>query len=446
MGKGYGGKGDEKMSIILSILAFNIIIIVHELGHFIVAKLCKMKVLEFSLFFGPKIFSKKIGDTVYSLRAIPVIAYVKLEGEDTPSDAKDSYSNKPLWARMAVIAAGPFANILIATVLLVVIYSVTGYGTNQLDQILKDSPAYTAGLQEGDVIKSYDGRAVYHPMDTSLFLTASKGKETSIEVLRNGKVEKKTMKPFVMPKNRSLLGFTAKDTFGSESNVVKELSKGQPAEMGGLMVDDRIIAINGNKTETMQDIVTRLAENGAKEAKITVLRGNGKKELYIKPVQDTNREFYELGLAFKGGVKGSLTQVIQKSVYNTFAYTRNIVYSIGFLFQGKFSLSDMSGPVGIVAAINGAVQSEVSLADQVLMLLNLMVIISIALGISNLLPIPPADGSKLVLHVVEGIRRKPLPADKEAFIMMAGFVFMMLLFVFILFSDVYKLFTGAFNG
>jgi regulator of sigma E protease len=434
------------MSIILSILAFNIIIIVHELGHFIAAKLCKMKVLEFSLFFGPKIFSKKIGNTVYSLRSIPVIAYVKLEGEDEPSNAEDSYSNKPLWARMAVIAAGPFANILIAAVLLFVLYSVSGYETNELAYIYKDSPADVIGLEVGDVIKSFDGKSVYNPMDAMLFLTASKGKETKIEVTRNGEIKEFNIKPFITPKNRCLIGYVPKDMFGIDSNVVKEVSPGQPAEKEGIKAGDRITAINGKEIKTMEDIVKGLTENGPeKPAKIMVLRNGEYLDFNITPVQDNNREDYEMGLRFEGAEKGNVMQVIQHSLFNTFAYTRNIVYSIGFLFQGKFSFSDMSGPVGIVAAINSAVQYEVSFLDQLLTLLKLMVFISIALGISNLLPIPPADGSKLVLHVVEGVRRKPLPADKEAFIMMAGFVFMMLLFVLIFFSDIYKLGTGAFG-
>jgi len=346
---------------------------------------------------------------------------------------------------MTVIAAGPFANILIATILLVVFYSITGYETNQLAYVAKDSPAYEAGLQKGDVVKSYDGRAVYNPMDAALFLTAAKGKVANIEVSRNGEIKNVAVKPFIIPKNRSLLGFEAKDTFGSESNVVKKLSPGQPAEKGGLKEEDRIIAINGKEVKTMQDIMLTITENGEKEARITVLRNNKEIDLKITPIKDNNREDYELGLRFTGAEKGSFSQVIQHSLYNTFAYTRNITYSIVFLFQGKFSFSDMSGPVGIVAAINGAVQSEVNYADQILTLLKLMVFISIALGVSNLLPIPPADGSKLVLHVVEAVRRKPLPADKEAFIMMAGFVFMMLLFVVILFSDIYKVGTGAFN-
>jgi regulator of sigma E protease len=140
MGKGDSGKGDDLMSLLFAILAFNLIIIVHELGHFIVAKLCDIKVHEFSLFFGPKIFSLKIGETMYSLRLIPVLAYVKLEGEDEPSASERSYSQKPLPARMAVIAAGPVANILLATVLLVVFYSISGYDTTKINNVFEGSP------------------------------------------------------------------------------------------------------------------------------------------------------------------------------------------------------------------------------------------------------------------------------------------------------------------
>ncbi len=433
------------MTIILSILAFNLIIIVHELGHFIAAKLCKIKVYEFSLFFGPKIFSFQIGETTYSLRLIPVLAYVKLEGEDEPSESDRSYSQKPLLSRMAVIAAGPFANLLIAAVILVVFYSIAGYDTTKLNDVVEDSPAYNVGIRPGDTLISYEGRRVYQPTDYLLFMTASKGKEADVVVSRDGKRESFTLKPFTIPKNRYLLGFRSKGMYGGESNVVGQIDKGTPAEKAGLKEEDRIIKLNGEPVKSMEDIIGYLTKNGDKELYITVLRDSEEKTFKIKPVQGVNSEAYDIGVYFQGNTKGNIFQILGHSVADTYAYARNIVYSIVFLFQGKFSFGDMSGPVGIVAAINGAVEMEPTVTDQVLALLKMMMFISIALGISNLLPIPPADGSKLVLLTVEGIRRKPLPTEKEAFIMMAGFVFMMLLFVVIFFNDIYKITSGTFG-
>ncbi len=433
------------MSLLFAILAFNLIIIVHELGHFIVAKLCDIKVHEFSLFFGPKIFSLKIGETMYSLRLIPVLAYVKLEGEDEPSASERSYSQKPLPARMAVIAAGPVANILLATVLLVVFYSISGYDTTKINNVFEGSPAYEAGIQPGDTIVSYDNKRVYQPIDAMLFLFANKGRETDVVVSRDGKEIPLKIKPFVLPENRYLMGFSPKEFYGKDSNLVESVSTAEPAASSGLKKGDRIVAIDGDEVTSMRDITNKLAESGGKKLKVTVLRGTSYEEIDITPVKSTYSETYDIGVLFVGNVKGSVFDVIKQSFVSTYAYTREMVYSVVWLFQGKFPLRDMSGPVGIVAAINGAVENESTIMDKFLSLLRMMVFISVGLGISNLLPIPPADGSKLVLLTVEGIRRKPLPAEKEGLIMMAGFIFMMLLFVLILFNDIYNINLGRFS-
>lgn len=433
------------MTLLFAILAFNLIIIVHELGHFIVAKLCDIKVHEFSLFFGPKIFSIKIGETMYSLRLIPVLAYVKLEGEDEPSDNERSYSQKPLLARMAVIAAGPIANILLATVLLVVFYSISGYETTKINNVAEGSPAYDAGIRPGDTVVSYDNKRVYQPIDAMLFLYADKGSETDIVVSRDGYEVPLRIKPFVLPEKRYLLGFVPKEFYGKDSNVVEKVSTGEPAAGSGLKEGDRIKAIDGDPVTSMQDITRKLTESGGKKLRVTVLRDAVSKDIYITPTRSTNSENYDIGVSFEGNVKGNVFDVIKQSLVATYAYTREMIYSVVWLFQGKFPLRDMSGPVGIVAAINGAVQQEPTILDKFLSLLRMMVFISVGLGISNLLPIPPADGSKLILLTVEGVRRKPLPAEKEGLIMMAGFIFMMLLFVLILFNDIYNINLGRFS-
>ncbi len=130
------------MWIVLSIVVFNIIIIVHESGHFFMAKLFGIKVLEFSLFFGPKIFSFKKGDTTYSLRMIPVLAYVKLEGEEEEIDSTNSFSSKPLWQRALVIFAGPASNILIALIIYIILFTASGYTTSEITLVDKNSSVY----------------------------------------------------------------------------------------------------------------------------------------------------------------------------------------------------------------------------------------------------------------------------------------------------------------
>lgn len=446
------------MTLLLSIIAFNIIIIVHELGHFLVAKMCKIQVLEFSLFFGPKIFSVKIGETMYSLRLIPALAYVKLEGEEEESDNERSFGKKSVLTRIAVIAAGPIANIMLATVLLMVIISATGYETTKVGRVLEGSPAYEAGLREGDIIKAYDGKSVYAPAEEMLFLMASKGNQAKIKFERNGVEDEIEVKPLVIPANRLLLGFRAKETYGSDSNVVESVMNKQKDEKNNLKPGDRIVRIDNQEIRSMPDILNYLkkvseeeqrmkqdgktAENSNIVLDVNVLRAGKTTSLQIKPSYEEGRESYDIGMAFAPSIKGSIGDTIREAFISTYSYTRVSIYSIIYLFQGKFSFAEVTGPVGMVATMNEVVQMVPTLKDKILSTFNLMVFISIALGIANLLPIPPADGSRLILLGLEAVRRKPLPVEKERMIMAAGFVFMMILFVVVLFSDIFKIFNG----
>ncbi|MDP4179805.1 MAG: RIP metalloprotease RseP [Bacillota bacterium] len=430
------------MTLLLSILAFNIIIIVHEFGHFIVAKLCKIQVLEFSLFFGPKIFSVQIGETLYSLRTIPALAYVRLEGEEEESDSERSFGKKSVLTRMAVIAAGPLANILLATVLLMIIISFTGYETTKTGIVLEGSPAYEAGIRKGEIVKEYDNKAVYSSYDQMLFLVGSKGKEAQVKIERGGKEQVLNIKPLVIPGDRLLLGFKAKETYGKDSNVVDSLMRSQPDKKNDLKPGDRIIRIDNQPISSMTDILNYLnSVNPESTLAVYVKRGVDNVQLNIKPFKDKGNASYDIGMAFSSNVKGSFGDVVREALKSTYSYTRISVYSMIYLFQGKFSFREVTGPVGMVAAMNEVVQHVPSFADKILSLFNLMVFITIGLGIANLLPIPPADGSKLVLLTLEAVRRKPLPAEKERMVMAAGFVFMMILFVVVLCSDIFNIFT-----
>ena len=179
------------MRLLMVILAFNFIIIIHELGHFIVAKLSDIKVEEFSLFVGPKIFSFKKGETTYSLRTFPILAYVKMEGEDEESDSERAFNKKSVPVRAAVIAAGPLANIISAFIIITISYSISGYGTTVVSGVAEDSPAYEAGIMEGDKIVRYDNKRVFQYIEFLNFLYVSKGEPTEIEIEREVLVDGK---------------------------------------------------------------------------------------------------------------------------------------------------------------------------------------------------------------------------------------------------------------
>ena len=174
------------MTIIYAIIIFCILIFVHELGHFIVAKACGVKVNEFSIGMGPAFFKRQKGETLYALRIFPIGGFCAMEGEDEDSDDERAFNNKPEWQRACVLAAGAFMNLLTAVVLLIIIAFWSGQPTTTVDKVLEDSPAYTAGIEQGDKIVSINGKDVNEWNDVIEIIGPSKDDKAEISVLRDG--------------------------------------------------------------------------------------------------------------------------------------------------------------------------------------------------------------------------------------------------------------------
>lgn len=429
------------MNIFMIILAFNFILIIHELGHFTVAKLSKIKVDEFSLFVGPKLFSFTKGETTYSLRLFPILAYVKMEGEDEESASENAFYKKPVWVRAAVIAAGPLANIISALIIITIYYSISGFQTMNISEISPNSAAYKAGLKVGDEIVEYDNKRVYQPMDLIQFLYIEKGAPTEIKVKRGDETLEMDVSPEVIPaQKRYLLGFAASN---EQSNVVGTVSKEGPGDIAGLKTGDKILELNDTNVNNIDEIRSFLQENKSNPVKVTVQRDGNTTVLNVTPKETTDSEQYLLGFGFeysKGGVLKSLKQGV------LFAYcnTRNVAYTLSWLFTGKASISQMMGPVGIVSTMNDAVRSTTTMVDAILTILYLTAFISVAVGATNLIPFPALDGSKLVLLLLEAVRRKPLPIEKEAIIATVGFFILIGFSIYVSFNDIVRAFGISF--
>jgi len=427
----------------LAILALSFLIIVHEFGHFAVAKLSGIKVHEFSLFMGPQIFGIKRGETLYSVRLIPLGGFVRMEGEEEASEDAGAYNKKPLHIRAAVAVAGPLMNLLVAVIILCILFSAVGFRTTVVSEVAAGSSAYEAGIQKGDRIISYDGKAVLHPMDIDLFMFVSKGAPAQLEVIRgNERLTRSIVPRKIAAQKRYILGFVPMENEGKDSNVVKAIVEGSNAEEAGLKAGDRIIRLNGKTVESRQDIGDFMAENSGEPVDVAVLRDGSEVALKIVPTFEQTPEMIDIGMYYENRF-GGLFETIGSALAYTFSTIRSVCYSIIWLITGAVSLNQMMGPVGIVTTIGDVVKQSPTLSMVVLSLLNITAFISINLGIMNLIPFPALDGSKLLLIAIEGIRRKAIPPEKEAFISMVGFVLLIMLMIFTTYNDILRRITGG---
>ncbi len=428
------------MGILLAILALSFLIIIHELGHFLVAKAFNVKVNEFSLFMGPKIFSFVRGETTYSLRLIPLGGYVKMEGEEEASDDDRAFNKKPIGVRAAIIAAGPIMNIIIAVVFAFIIMAYSGFYTNQVKTVLPGSAGEKAGIQVGDVLEKYNGKNIYQVNDLEIFAYPLTNESIDLQVRRDGESKTISFKPDRMSGYK--LGFSPKAENGSESNVVTNVSSKSPAMKAGVKDGDRIVKLNGTPVNSRQDIANALDKIKLNNVTITVNRNGKDIELTpVVPMQGKNPEYYAIGVDFNHTKSGIFATLGQSVKYNI-SIARSIYYSIGWLFTGTVPASDLMGPVGITTTIKDVVQQGPSVMDKLLNLLSFTAMISLNLGLVNLIPFPALDGSKLVLLLIEGIRKKPLSPEREALISMIGFVFLIMLMIYATFNDILRIGRG----
>ena len=337
---------------IAAIIIFAVLIFVHELGHFIAAKALGVKVLEFALGMGPKIFSKKWGETVYSLRLFPIGGFCSMEGEDEEVNSERSFSSKKPLPRLIVLVSGAAMNILLGFILLV-------------------------------------------------SLTA-------------------TSKTYVEP-------------------VVSQVANESAAQEAGLKPDDEIIRVNGRTVHIMEDFSWELSNNKNADGTLNLtVRNNGeKREISVTPKEIDGKMSYGILL---DSSDNSFFNTLKISFYRTGFYSRVIVDSLIDLVTGKASFSQVSGPVGIVHEIGTAVETarETGL-EGIKTLVSLTILLTINLGVFNLLPLPALDGGRILFVIIEMIRKKPIPIEKEAIVHFIGIVLLLGLSVIIAFKDIFTI-------
>lgn len=347
------------ITLVYFILILGIIILVHEFGHFIWAKKFGVFVHEFAIGMGPKIFSRTKGETVYSIRAIPVGGFCALAGEDGEETdekgkkipKKRKFFAKPIWQRFLILFFGAGNNFILAFILLFLI-AIIG-GAPVMDPII-------AGVTEG-----------------------------------------------------------------------------YPMEQAGIEAGDKILAVNGHKTKTIDDVQLYITLNGeGKKIDLKIEDSEGKvKDYTIKPkkVKEDGQTNYYYGVEFEAEVERGFFVSIKYSFVKMGAILRQMVVVLGSLFTGGLSINNLSGPVGIYSVVGEAKTYGI------LTMMQLTALLSVNVGFLNLIPFPAFDGGRIFLLLIEKIRRKPLKAETENLINTVGFILIMILALYVTGHDIFRL-------
>jgi regulator of sigma E protease len=446
------------MQIIVSLLLLSFLILIHELGHLWGAKLFKVKVWEFSIFMGPKITSFKTAKTEYSLRAIPIGGYVAMEGENEDSDDKDALMNKPKWQQAIIMFSGALMNLIFGLIAFFILTQVSGYMTPKLADTASNvpdinifiqdensryditSPALRAGLLDGDRIIRFNGRKVLYPIDILIYSMESKDTPVEIEYERDGEIYTTELNPAVIPQTEIYrMGVFFMSSGSGFDSSIQDITPGSPAQQAGIQPMDKIISIDDRLIMTRDDISTALAQSGGREVKIKVLRSGKETDLYLTPervVQD--RAVYH-GLYFEAGTNDFFDKTAASFRYFG-SIIKSVYYSIGWLITGRVSIKEAMGPVGIISTIGNVVASRDTIMNIIKQLLSLMGLISVNLGLINLVPFPALDGSKLVILGIEAVTRKRIPIEKQATISFVGFVILIIMLLAVTSLDIMRLF------
>lgn len=428
------------MRFVIAVIIFSVVILIHELGHFLLAKKNHIEVLEFSLGMGPRIISTVKGGTRYSVKLFPLGGSCAMAGEDAEDDSPGTFNSAPVWGRIAVVAAGPIFNFLLAFVLSVLIVGCMGYDPATVLEVTQNSAAEKAGLKKGDVITEYQGYHIDLGKDLYVYSYLNELKEGDtirLKVKRDGKEQEISYKPDVNV--RYLLGFNRSDV---NSMTVESLIKGMPLEEAGLEAGDVITKINGVEVPDGNAYEKYIEEHPLSNEPVTITyeRDGLEYEAEITP-----REYRTPVSGF-----GYNTYSEKTSGFNVLKYgavevkymIRTTILSLKELVTGHLGMKDLSGPVGVVDAIGDTYEQSKSEGTLMIWmnLLNMAVLLSANLGVMNLLPLPALDGGRLVFLVAEAIRRKPVNRQVEGMIHFAGLMLLMALMVIVMYNDILKIF------
>lgn len=427
-------------NLLAFIFALGVIIFVHEAGHMLVAKAFGVRVLTFSLGFGKRIWGFRRGETDYRLSLIPLGGYVKMSGELPGEGGEDpaDFLNKPRWQRFLVYLAGPAMNAVLAVLLVAVVFmmgiSVPAVSdvAARVGSVQEGSSADLAGVQAGDEILAVDGESVEKWDRVQLLLMTADGREVKLDLRRGDRELSATVQPQEIPD----LHLT--DTAGilpEQLLSVTQLQEDMPAQAAGFQLGDQLVSMGGRPVVSYDEFIQFVSSHPGKPIEIVVKRDG--RELNISVTPRDLGGTGKIGLAAGLFQKYGMTQAFVQSVRHNVQIVRQTFFVLGKIFTRRIAAeSALSGPIEIAKYSGEA--ARVGLRY----LLYLMGVISISIGILNLLPIPVLDGGQMVILGVESVMRRDLSLRIKEAVNQVGFVLILLIMLTVIFFDVKKNLPG----
>jgi regulator of sigma E protease len=434
---------DFLTSLVAVAAVLGFMILIHEFGHYAVAKWLGVRVEQFAIGFGTRLVGFRKGETDYRINAIPLGGYVKMSGENPMDDRTDDpreFLNHPRWHRFLIAIAGPTMNILLAIVLLVVVYMVHYEYPAVYDQptvigwVLKDSAAAKTGFQIGDRITRIDD--VQNPTweQVDLKEALSPGQPLSVEVERNGQRIEKTVVPEASGVDQiGFAGWAPKET----TLTITDLQPDMPAEKAGLKEGDQLIALDGKPLPAIAAMIESLQDTKDKPVQLTVLRDGQQKTFTVQPVLIEKR--YRIGMeSMQMKVKTlPFASAFDLSLHQNRQDALLILELVKKMAQRKISMRSIEGPIRI-----GQAAGEAARRKGWTPLMELTAAISLNLGIFNLLPIPILDGGVIMFLLIEGLMRRDISMNIKERVYQAAFVFLVLFAVMVIYNDLMKTIPG----
>ena len=428
------------MTILAFVFVLGVLIFVHELGHFLMARRIGVRVLTFSLGFGPKILNFHYGDTDYCVSIIPLGGYVKMAGEnpeDQRTGAEDEFLSKSKWQRFQVLVMGPVMNVVLALVVMtVVLYQ--GAQVPLFDQqpvvigtFAENSPARAAGLQVGDRVIALDGRDVDNWDQFSMTIVTKARKDVAITYVRDGKPGTLTVVPTAQGK------FDMGD-IGIQPIIhpqLGELTPGMPAAQAGLQTGDVILGVGDDKDVTYEHLLAAIKSHDGQPLQLTVRRNGQLQQVSVtpkltgdKPMIGAQISAFETRMVEPGPI-----EALKLSAQKNWEWTRLIVQTLVGLFTRETSVKQLMGPVAIADLSGSAAEAGW------IPLFSLMAMISLNLGLLNLMPIPVLDGGHIFILALEGLARRDFSMRVKEKMLLAGFVLLLALMVTVIYNDLMRI-------